>query len=124
MKVRNALLLLENDAQPELTEANIKEESKIKEEGTLPKEEIMSGGSDDIIYKSTYEVRLGADNEQTVDVRQFFIEDHSDKGDVKMLTEALKNLKDETEFLRNEVRNAEKEITEKKEKLSSLYDKS
>ena len=110
------------DDVPEVTESNIKEEAKIKEEGALPKEEI--GAGDDVIEKSTYEVRFGADNEQVVDVRQFFIPDHGDKSDVKMLTEALKSLKDETEYLRNEVRNSEKEITEKKEKLASLYDKS
>ena len=60
--------------------------------------------------------KVGANNEHTVDVSQFF-EDHTDKSDVKLLADALKNLKEETEYLRGEVREAEKTLNDKKDKL-------
>jgi YEATS domain-containing protein 4 len=94
------------------------QEFEIKEEGEDNKEE--SKEADDVILRSTYEVCLGANNEHKVDVSQFF-EEHNDKADLKLLSDALKHLKEETEYLRNEVRNAEKEISEKKEKLR-VYD--
>lgn len=88
-----------------------KENETIKQEVENKKEE-----DDDIIIKSTYEVRVGANNEHSVDVSQFF-EDHNDKSDVKLLSDALKNLKEETEYLRGEVREAEKTLIDKKDKL-------
>jgi hypothetical protein len=51
-------------------------------------------------------VVVGANNEHSVNVEQFF-ESHTDIKHLKMLTDALKNLKEETEYLREQVRASE-----------------
>ena len=96
----------------------VDQEFEIKEDADENREE--SKEADDVILRSTYEVCMGANNEHKVDVSQFF-EEHNDKSDLKLLSDALKHLKEETEYLRNEVRNSEKEISERKEKLRA-YD--
>lgn len=99
----------EEGADVEMTETDIKQEQNIKEEN-------KDSNDDEIIVRSTYTVQVGANNEHHVDVQQFF-EEHNDKSDLKLLNDALKHLKEETEYLRNEVRNYDKEMSEKKDKL-------
>lgn len=114
MKVDDKIPALASGEMDE-DEEQIKQEDGIKEEN-----EEGNGIKDEIILRSTYEVKVGANNEHSIDVTQFF-EDHNDKADQKLLAEALKHLREETEYLRNEVRNAEKELQEKRDKLR-VYD--
>lgn len=109
----------EKDVEMQPEETKINQETELKQENQIEAEGELEEG-EDIIIKSTYLVTVGANNEHTVDVAQFF-EDHNDKADLKVLNEALKHLKEETEYLRTEVKNSEAEITEKKERLRA-YD--
>lgn len=90
------------DAQQVEQEKDIKEESNSG--AKIDTAEVQDSASDEIIINSTYVVPVGAANEHKINVVQFF-EEKNDKSDLKLLSDALKHLKEETEYLRNEVRN-------------------
>ncbi|CAI2375115.1 unnamed protein product [Moneuplotes crassus] len=90
-------------------------EKKDDGEENIGEEENKETG-DFIVENSTYEVKVGANDEHIIDVTQFF-EDHNDKADIKFLTDCLKSLREETMYLRKETEECEKTISDKKEKL-------
>ena len=73
----------------------------------------------DIVFNSTYDVVVGANNENKVNVVQFF-ENHTDAKHLKLLSKCLESLKDETEYLREQVRTFEQDITDRKKKFESM----
>lgn len=104
----------------EMTPEDVPEGGEHKEEGRsnfnklncpdIVKRDGFGSEITDIVFDSTYDVVTGANNEHTVNVEQFF-ETQTDVKHIKMLTEALKNLKEETEYLREQVRECETTIS-------------
>lgn len=107
-----------DDKPKEDAEMKPEDTAEKKEEGEekIVEKEENKENENMIIKNSTYEATIGPNNETQVDVQQFF-GDYNDTADLKLLTDCLKSLKEETMFLRKQTEECEKEITDKKEKL-------
>ena len=86
---------MEAEKPKEEEDAEMKPEGEGKKEGEEEEEKIVEKeddkedkkeGDDNIVENSTYEVKVGANNEHSVDVSQFF-EDQNDKVDIKLLND-------------------------------------
>lgn len=114
-KVQQEEIINEDDQEAEKDE-EMQPEGEDKEDAKMEPDKDKAKEEDNfelVIANSTYDVTVGANNETIVNVEQFF-ESHNDKLTMKKLQEALKNLKEETEYLRGEVRKAEETINERK----------